>query len=102
MASSADLARDVTVGVTSLADPASVVITGVAFLEKCDVPSGLVCDYDDYFYDEHYNNKPDYFNYDNPGNFNSYLNMYGFIQLDDYKWYHNLHGPDNCGVHCVS
>ena len=48
MGSSADLARDVTIGVTSLADPASVVITGVAFREKSDVPSGWVCDCDDY------------------------------------------------------
>ena len=44
VASSADLARNVTIGVTSLADPAGVVTTGVAFQEKCDVPSGLVCD----------------------------------------------------------
>ena len=41
------------VAVTSSVDTVSVVTTGVAFHEKCDVPSGLVCDYDDYFYDGH-------------------------------------------------
>ena len=49
VASSTDLTGNVTVIVTSLANPASVVTTGAAFQEKCDVPSGLVCDYDDYF-----------------------------------------------------
>ena len=64
---------------TSLADPASVVITGVAFREKCDVPSVSVCDYEYYFYDEHYDDRPDYFDYDDPGDFNSYPDVYGFI-----------------------
>ena len=49
MASLANLAGYVTVGVTSLAATASVVTIGVVFQEKCDVPSGLVCDYDDFF-----------------------------------------------------
>ena len=53
VASSADLARDVTVGVTCLVDPVSVVTTGVPFSKECGdsvmVPSGSVCDYDDYF-----------------------------------------------------
>ena len=35
VASLDDLAGDVTVGVTSLADPASVVTAGVAFREEC-------------------------------------------------------------------
>ena len=51
VASSADLAGDFTVGVTSLAGPASVVTGGVAFQEECEIPSGSVRDYDDYFYD---------------------------------------------------
>ena len=67
VASSADLAGYVTVGVTSLADPSSVVTTGVAFQEKFDVPSGSLCDYDDYFCDGHYDENPDYFDYDDPG-----------------------------------
>ena len=52
VASSAELSGYVTVGATYLADPASVATTGVAFQEKCDVLSGSVCDYDDYFYYE--------------------------------------------------
>ena len=24
--------------------------------------------------------------------------MYGFIEPDDYELYHDLHGPDDCGV----
>ena len=52
--SSPDLAGDISISVMSFADPASVVTTGVAFQEKCDVPSGSVCDYDYYFYDGHY------------------------------------------------
>ena len=27
------------------------------------VPSGSVCEYDDYFYDGHYDDRPDYFDY---------------------------------------
>ena len=66
VASSADLAEDVTVVVTSLANPARVVTTGLAFQGKCDVLSGYVCDYDGYYYDGHYNENPDYFDYDDP------------------------------------
>ena len=83
---------------TSLADPPSVVTTGVAFQQKCDVPSGSVCDYDDYFCDGHYDENPDYFDYD----FDSYPDVYSFIEPDDYELYHDLHGPDDCGVYCVS
>ena len=64
VASSVEFAGDVTVGVMSLADSASVVTTGVAFQEECGdsvmIPSGSVCDYDDYFYDGHYDDRPDY------------------------------------------
>ena len=53
--SSVDLAGNFTISVTSLADPVSVATAGVAFREECGysvmVPSGSVCDYDDYFYD---------------------------------------------------
>ena len=53
VASSADLAGDVTVGVTSLSDPASVVTAGVAFKEKCGnsalIPSDCVCHYNDIY-----------------------------------------------------
>ena len=34
-----------------------VVTTGVAFQQKCDVSRGSVCDYDDYFYDGHYDER---------------------------------------------
>ena len=102
VASLADLAGNVTVGVTSLADPASAVTTVAVFQEKCDVPSGLVCDYDDYFYDGHYGDNPDYFDYDDLSDFDSHPDVYGFIELDDYELYHDLHGPDHCGVYCVS
>ena len=54
--SSAKFSGCATIGVTSSVDTVNVVTTGVAFQEKCDVPSGLVCDYYDYFYEN-----PDYF-----------------------------------------
>ena len=67
VAPSSDLAGNVNVGVTSSADPASVVTAGVEVREECGdsvmVPSRSFCDYDDYFYDGHYDDKPDYFNY---------------------------------------
>ena len=102
VASLADLAGNFTVSVTSLADLASVVTTGAAFQRKCDVPSGSVCDYDDYCYDRHYDDNPDYFDYDDPSDFDNYPDVYGFIELDDYELYHDLHGLDHCGVYCVS
>ena len=80
VASLADLAGYVTIGVISSADTVNVVTTGVAFQEKCDVPSGSVCDYDDYFDDGHYDENPGYFDYDDV---DSYLDVYGFIEPDD-------------------
>ena len=53
----------------------------------------LVCDYDDYFYDGHYDENPDYFYCDDPGDFDSYPNLHGFIEPVDYELYHDLHGP---------
>ena len=54
------------------------------------------------FYDGHYDDKPDYFDYDDPGDFDSYPNVYGFVGPDNYELYHDLLGPDECGVYCVS
>ena len=34
-----------------------------------------------------------------PGLFDSYPDVYGFIETDDYKL---CHGPDDCGVYCVA
>ena len=106
VASLADLAGNITIGVTSLADPAGVVTTGVAFREKFGdsamVSSGSVCDYDDYFYNKHYNDKPNYFDYEYMGDFDSYPSVHGFVGPDNYELYHDLHGPDECGVYCVS
>ena len=62
--SSADLARNVTVDVTSLADPVDVVTDGVTFREKCGVLDGSVCDSDDYCDDT-----PGYWDDDEPGDF---------------------------------
>ena len=45
-ASWADLAGDVTVGVTSLADPVGNVTAGMTYQERCDVLSGSVYDND--------------------------------------------------------
>ena len=28
--------------------------------------------------------------------------MYGFVGSDNYELYHNLHGPHDSGVYCVS
>ena len=104
VASSADIAGDVTIGVTSLADPAGVVTAGVAFQEECEVPSGSVCDYDDYFYDGHYNDKPDYFDYDDPGDFDSYpslvcMALLGWIIISCIMI---CIGRMTVGVYCVS
>ena len=82
MASLAELARYVTIGVTSSADTVNVVTTGVSFQEKCDVTSGLVCDCGDSFYDGHYDESPGYFDCDDPGDFDSYPDVYGFIEPD--------------------
>ena len=90
------------VAVTSSADTVSVVTTGVAFQEQCDVPSGSVCDYDDDFYYGHYDENPDYLDYDDPDDFDSYPDVYGFIEPDDYELYHDLHGPGGCGEYCIS
>ena len=98
---------DVTVGVVSLADTASVVTAGVAFQEVCGdsvmIPSVSGCDYDDYFYDGHYDDRPDYFNYNNLSNFDRYPSVYDFVGLDDYELYHDRQGPDDCGgILCIS
>ena len=29
--------------------------------------------------------------------FDGYPDVYGFIALDEYELYHDLHGPDDCG-----
>ena len=77
VASSADLAGDMTVGVTSSADPAGVVTAGVASMEECGdsvvIPSARVCDYDDYLYDGQYDDCPDYYDYDDPDDYGSFL-----------------------------
>ena len=110
MASSADLAGNVIVGVTSLADPDSVVTTGVTFREECGdsvmVPSDSVCDYDDY-----------YMTIDGTIVTMMILIMavflmtmtilmtmvlFDFDEPDDYELYLDLHGQDGCGVYCIS
>ena len=73
--SSADLAGVVTAGVTSSTDPDEVttgvepsitldgeVTAGVAYMEEY-AESDCVCDYDDYFYDGQYDDRPDYYDY---------------------------------------
>ena len=85
MASSADLAGDVTVDMTSSADPAGVVTAGVAFREKNGdnvvIPSDSVYDYDDYFYDGHYDEYPEYFDYDNLVDYDGYPGVYGTVTV---------------------
>ena len=77
VASSANLAGDVTAGVASSADPVSVVTAGVAFREKCGdgivIPSYSVCDYDDCCYDGQYDDCLDYYDYDDPDGYDSFL-----------------------------
>ena len=34
--------------------------------------------------------------------FDCYPSVYGFVGPDNYELYHDLHGPDDCGVYCVS
>ena len=38
----------------------------------------------------------------NPVDFDSYPSVYVFVGTDNYELYHDLHGPDDCGVYCVS
>ena len=64
--------------------------------------SDCVCDYDDYLYDGQYDDCPDYYDYDDPDDYGSFPCVYGFVRPDDYELYHDLHGSDGCGVHCVS
>ena len=54
------------------------------------------------FADGHYDDKLDYFDYDDPGDFDSCPSVYGFVGPDDYELYHDLQGLDDCGVYCVS
>ena len=62
VASLAEFAGYVTDGVASMADPVGVATAGVVFREECGdsvmLPSGSVCDHEDYFYDGHYDDKP--------------------------------------------
>ena len=53
-------------------DTVVVVTTGVAFQDKCNVSSDSGCDYDDYCYDGHDDENPDYFEFDDPGGFDNY------------------------------
>ena len=40
--------------------------------------------------------------YNYPRDYDSYPSVYGFVGPDDFELYHDLHGPDGCGVYCVS
>ena len=90
------------VAVTSSADTVSVVTTGVAFQDKCDVPSGSACDYEDNCHEGNYDENPDYFDYDDPGDFDNYPDVYGFIEPDVCELYHDFHGPDDWVVLYIS
>ena len=89
----------------SPADPASDVTVGVASMEECGdsvvIPSACVCDYDDYFYDGQYDDCPDYYDYDESDYYGSFPSVYDFVELDDYELYHDLQGSNGCGVYCV-
>ena len=85
---------------TSSADTVSVVTTGVAFQEKCDVPMCVIMM--TIFMMDIMMRTQIYFDYDDPGDFDSYPDVYGFIEPDDYELYHDLHGLDDCGVYCIS
>ena len=49
---------------------------------------------------------PDYSDYDEPGDLDGNSDVYGFVGTDDcyaptdVDFMHELHGPDNCGMHC--
>ena len=62
----------------------------------------FACDYDNYFYDTQYDvDSPDY---DEPGDLESYSDVYGIVGTNDYyapaevEFMHELHGPDNWNV----
>ena len=95
------ISSSVALSVTSDGD----VIAGVASVEECGerdaVLSNFVCVYDDYFYDGQYDDRPDYFDYDEPDDYGGYLSINKFDEPDDYELYHDLHGSDDCGA-CIS
>ena len=55
-----------------------------------------------YDYDDYCDDSPHYFEYDEPGDFDGYPDVYGFIGLDEYELCHDLYGPGKCGAYCVS
>ena len=76
-------------GVTRLADPVGVVTDAMTCQEKIEILSGSVYDYDDYF-----DNCPDYFDYDDPGDFDD---AYVFVEPVEYGKWDNFHGPSDPG-----
>ena len=59
---------------TFLADPVDVITDGMTCQDKIEILSGLLCDYDNYFYDAQYDDhRPDYFNYDEPGDLDTLM-----------------------------
>ena len=115
MASSADLAEVVTVGVASSADLAEVITVGVApsadhdgdvtagvtSMEECGerdvVLSDYVDNYDDYHYDCQYD-CPDYYRYDEYDDCHIYDPEYD--DYDDYHEYDDYGGYDDSGDYC--
>ena len=62
-----------------------------------------MCDYGDYFYDTQYDdNRPDYFDYVNPYDYDCYLSSHEFDVPDDFELFHELHGSADCGQYGVS
>ena len=66
----------------------------MTFWDRCGARDGSVYDYDDYCDDS-----PDYFDYDEPGDFDCCPDLYGLMGPDECELCHDLHRPD--GVYCV-
>ena len=76
-------------GVMFLADPVNVVTYGMTYQEKIYIMSGSVYDYDDYC-----DSCPDYFDHDEPNDFDD---VHGFVGPVENGMCCGLHGPDGSG-----
>ena len=70
------------------------------------VLSDCVGDNDDYHYGSHHDDCTDYYDYDDPVDYDDcrdcHLSIHDLDEPDYYELYHDLHGYEGCGEYCVS
>ena len=91
-------------GGTLLAHPVGVIANEMTLRGRCDGLGGSVYDCDDYCdcSPDYCDCSSDYFDYDEPGEFDDYPDVYGFVGPDEYGLCRDFHGPGDCGAGCVS